>query len=392
MRGIALQGSTGSIGVSTLEVIRENRDRFRVVSLIAGRNVELLAEQIEEFSPIAVCVEREEDAEKLERLVTAGRCRILWGKDGIKEATLLDGVDTVLAGASGTHCLEATLEATRRGMRIAIANKELLVTAGELFVREAGKSGALLIPVDSEHSAIFQATVGQHREGIKRIILTASGGPFHGRNDLALKDVSLEDALSHPVWRMGKKITIDSATMMNKGYEIIEAVNLFGLPPDRIDVVIHPQSIVHSMVEFRDGSILAHIGEPDMRIPISYALGYPERVDLRIEIDLFDALNGLEFFPPDYERFPSIPLAKEVARRGGLLPAVLVGANDYAVEEFIKGNIRFTDIYNVTEKVVRKMYSKENEPVTLEGVEETISEARTLTGKIVVEMKGRIEG
>ncbi|RMG59380.1 MAG: 1-deoxy-D-xylulose-5-phosphate reductoisomerase [Deltaproteobacteria bacterium] len=386
MRKIALQGSTGSIGLSALEVVRSCPEKFQIVSLMAGKNVDLLAEQVREFKPAVVSLEGEEEAERLKSLVGPGPWEILWGEEGILAGTLHDEVDTVLAGASGVSCLRANLEAVKRGKRVGIANKELLVAAGELFVSEAKKSGALLIPVDSEHSAIFQALAGHDRGGVRRIVLTASGGPFHGR-DVDFSSVTVEDALSHPVWKMGKKITVDSATMMNKGYELIEASRLFEVSPERVDVLIHPQSIVHSMVEFVDGSLIAHLGVPDMKIPIAFALSFPERVELCRTLSLPEDLNGLEFSLPRYDKFPSVPLAREVAMKGGLLPSVLVGANDRLVEHFLEGRVAFSDIYSLTERAVREMEGKASQPVTLEGVEETISEAVSLIDRIVSGME-----
>jgi 1-deoxy-D-xylulose-5-phosphate reductoisomerase len=304
------------------------------------------------------------------------------------EATLAKEVDTVVAGASGVYCLRSVVEAVKEGKRLAIANKELLVAAGDTIMREAERASAIVIPVDSEHSAIFQVLSGQRKEQVRRVILTASGGPFYFNEKRDLSEVTKEEALRHPVWDMGKKISIDSATMMNKGFEIIEAMHLFQLEPDRIDVVIHPQSIVHSMVEFIDGSIIAQMGVPDMKVPIAFALAYPERLSPASSLDLGGLAGELTFHPPDYERFPALLLARKVARNGGLLPSVLISANELAVESFMKGRLRFTQIHEVTSRAVELFEDEEGPGVgdRIGLILETIRKARYLTDTIIGEI------
>ncbi len=388
MRSVAVQGSTGSIGTSTLDVIGSHPGRFRVHSLVAGENVELLAEQVRTFSPAIVSVKGREEGVALKELLPGEPTRVVWGAEGIMEATLAKEVDTVVAGSSGVYCLRSVVEAVKEGKRLAIANKELLVAAGDTIMREAEKASAEVIPVDSEHSAIFQVLSGQRKEQVRRVILTASGGPFYFNEERDLSEVTKEEALRHPVWDMGKKISIDSATMMNKGFEIIEAMHLFQLEPDRIDVVIHPQSIVHSMVEFIDGSIIAQMGVPDMKVPIAFALAYPERLSPASSLDLGGLAGELTFHPPDYERFPALLLARKVARSGGLLPSVLISANELAVESFMKGRLRFPQIHEVTSRAV-ELFEDEEGPGGGDRVGmilETIRKTRYLTDTIIGEI------
>jgi len=354
MKRIVLLGSTGSIGTSALDVIGKHRDRFRVVALAAGTNIGLLKEQILAFQPAVAAVKDGELAEKLrESLGVQGKkTSILWGSSGYEEAASLREGDLVLSAMVGAAGLVPTMAAIEAGKDIALANKETLVTAGRIVTDRVLSKGVRLIPVDSEHSAIFQCLEGQDRDRLKRILLTASGGPFFRLPKEAFGKITPADALRHPNWVMGKKITIDSATMMNKGLEVIEARWLFDVDAGRIDVIIHPQSIIHSMVEFRDGSVLAQLGIPDMRVPISYALGYPHRLeDGRFAPD-FLKTGPLEFHPPDPDRFPCLGLAFRAVREGGSLPAVLNGANEIAVEAFLSGRIAFTDIPRVIEKTM----------------------------------------
>jgi 1-deoxy-D-xylulose-5-phosphate reductoisomerase len=385
VKKIAIQGSTGSIGISTLSVIAKNSDRFGVHSLIAGENVSLLAEQVRTFNPQVVSVKGEQEARGLREVLRDDAPEIVWGEEGIRRASLSGSVDTIVAGATGIVCLASIVDAVRMGKRVALANKELLVAGGSIIMSEAGKSGAEVIPVDSEHSAIFQALSGHRREFVKRLILCASGGPFFFDREKDLSSVTVDEALNHPVWQMGSKISVDSATAMNKGYEIIEAMHLFGIAPEKIEVIIHPQSIIHSMVEFTDGSIIAQIGVPDMRIPIAYALAYPDRLELDLSVDIWDSMNDLSFYRPDLERFPSLALAKDVARKAGILPAVMSTANDVAVDYFVDGKIKFTHIYAVTAEVVGA-FEKEAEtgPAdSISNIVETISRARELTDRII---------
>lgn len=392
MKNIAIQGSTGSIGISTLSIVARYRDKFSVYSLIAGENVSLLAEQVEVFRPAMVSVKGEGEARDLIGILGEKAPEIVWGEEGIIKASLSEEVDTIVAGATGIVCLPSIAEAAAMGKRIALANKELLVAGGEIIMRAAAKSGAEVIPVDSEHSAIFQALSGHRREYVRRLILCASGGPFFSDSGRDLSTVTVDEALSHPIWQMGAKISVDSATAMNKGYEIIEAMHLFGVPPEKIEVIIHPQSIVHSMVEFTDGSIIAQMGVPDMRIPIGYALAYPDRLELDLSVDISESLNDLSFFHPDLDRFPSLALAMDVAKKGGILPAVMSAANDVAVEQFVTGKLSFTRIYDVTAEVVR-IFEKERETGTAESISkivETISLAREHAVKIIKEKRRSI--
>ncbi len=348
VKRVAVLGSTGSIGRQTLDVIRAMPHRFRVVGLAAGKNLELLAEQIEEFEPALIgCPPDTRDIERLKHIVDIKE--ELLPLDEIAAST---EVDIAVIATSGKAGLRPTLAALRAGKNIALANKESLVSAGEIITREARESGARILPVDSEHSAIWQCLSGEHQEAA-RIILTASGGPFRQFSHKQLERVTAAQALQHPSWRMGKKVTIDSATLMNKGLEVIEAHWLFDMPYDRIDVLVHPQSIIHSMVEFSDGSIKAQLSYPDMRLPIQYALSYPDRLP-NPQLPRLDWSLGrsLDFEPPDYDKFPCLRLAIEAGRRGGTYPAVLCAADEVAVELFLSGRIRFTDIAGAVERTL----------------------------------------
>ncbi len=346
MKRVVVLGSTGSIGVQTLDVIKKS-GRFRVVGLSAGRNIDLLEKQILEFQPLAVSVFDEEQAEKLRRRV-GNRVKVFSGDEGNIEIVEIDA-DIVVAAIVGSRGVYPVLRALELGRRVALANKESLVVAGHIVKEFLRRYGGELIPVDSEHSAIFQALQAGNRKDVRKIILTASGGPFRTRSDL--DNVTVEEALKHPTWSMGKKITIDSATLFNKGLEIIEAHYLFDVEPENIEVVIHPQSIVHSMVEFKDGSIMAQLGPPDMRIPISYALFYPERwMNTYSNFSLLD--RKLEFYPPDFEKFPALKLAYRVLREGEKSCFIYSQANEVAVRAFLEGRIKFTHIPRIVEKVL----------------------------------------
>lgn len=354
MRKLSILGSTGSIGTSALDVVRRNRNRFDVVALAAGRNLDLLKEQIAEFDPEVVSVMDEEHARRLREMTGPVRADILSGTEGCCRCASLKSADMVLSAMVGAAGLLPTLAAVEAGKAVALANKETLVTAGSLVMERVRAKSVALIPVDSEHSAVFQCLEGQQRGAVRRIVLTASGGPFlrHSREQMAA--VTPAEALKHPNWTMGRKITIDSASMMNKGLEVIEARWLFDVDYDRIDVVIHPRSIVHSMVEFRDGSILAHLGVPDMRIPIAYALTWPERIPQPGSLLDLTRAGALEFLEPDRERFPSLDMAYAAGRAGGTAPAVMNGANEVAVETFLEGKIRFTDMAATIKEVLSR--------------------------------------
>jgi 1-deoxy-D-xylulose-5-phosphate reductoisomerase len=353
MKKLSVLGSTGSIGVSTLTIAEQFPDRFRVVALAAGKNLTKLKEQIHLFKPELVSLTNEADARDLRSQLGEFRGEIVWGSDGLLAVATHPEAEMVMSALVGAVGLAPTLAAIRAGKTIALANKEALVISGELMTREARKYGVQILPVDSEHNAIFQALHGHQREQVKRIILTASGGPFLRRPAEELPSVTVAEALKHPTWKMGSKITIDSATLMNKGLEVIEARWLFNLPPEQVAVIVHPQSIVHSMVEYIDGSVLAQLGIPDMTIPISYILAYPERLPLTHlpSLDLA-AAQQLTFAQPDFGKFPCLQLAYDALARGGTCPAVLNAANEVTVESFLAEEIRFTDIAALNRQVL----------------------------------------
>ncbi len=353
MKKIAILGSTGSIGCNALDVVKKNPECFQIVALAAGKNIALLREQIIEFRPKMVAAGTKESAQELqEALKVKDKIEILYGEDGLKEIASFPSADIVLSSISGAAGLMPTLAAIEAGKDVALANKETMVTAGEIVTEKAKKKGVKIIPVDSEHSAIFQCLEGREYKNIRRIILTASGGPFLNFTKSELKKVKPRQALQHPKWKMGKKITIDSASLMNKGLEVIEAKWLFNMEIANIDVLIHPQSIVHSMVEFIDGAVLAQMGIPDMRIPIAYALTYPERITNDLpSLNLAEAQN-LEFFKPDINKFPCLGLAYRAGISGGTAPAVLNAANEIAVEAYLEERIKFTDLSEIIEKVL----------------------------------------
>ena len=383
-KGVAVLGSTGSVGRNALDVIAKFPERFRVTALCAGKNVAGLTEQARRFRPPVVCLSEEVAVSRLGRL-PAGT-RVLFGEEGMCEVACAEGTDIVLAAAAGVTSIRPVIGAARKGKRIALANKELLVMAGKFLVEAARTGGGEILPVDSEHSAVFQAIEGHRKEDISRIILTASGGPFRNRTFRQMRRSTVTEALGHPVWRMGAKISIDSATLMNKGFEVIEATWLFGLPPEKIDVLIHPQSIVHSMVEYRDGSLIAQLGVPDMRIPVGYALSYPERLPLELPRLLPHRMDGWDFEPPDRKRFPALPLAYAAAASGGTAPAMLNAANEVAVEAFIRGRIRFTDIVRVGEAMM-SAWRREKRPVTLKRVLCVDAEAREEASRIISQIR-----
>ena len=355
MKKIAILGSTGSIGVSALDVVTRNPGELRVVALAAGRNIDLLSEQVLRFRPEIVSVIDEEHACSLrERLGSECPGAVLWGDEGYCRVATAPGAGLVLSAIVGAAGLLPTMAAIEAGRDVALANKETLVTAGPLVTEKARLKGVRLIPVDSEHSAVFQCIEGNPTGSVARVILTASGGPFRRATQQELERVTVAGALRHPNWAMGRKITIDSATMMNKGLEVIEARWLFGVGYDRIDVVIHPQSIVHSLVEFVDGSVLAQMGQPDMRGPISYALFYPDRHPGGFPPFHPVKAGVLEFLAPDFERFPCLRLGYEAGKAGGTMPAVMNAANEAAVNAFLEGRIAFLDIARVIESVMTR--------------------------------------
>lgn len=352
MKQIAILGSTGSIGVSTLEIVAAHQDKFRVLAISGSKNLELLAEQVRKFRPRLAAVADPADLPALKALLSGVEVELLAGTEGLCSVATASGVQMVVAAIVGAAGLVPTAAAIKAGIDVALANKETLVTAGHLFMELVAKHGVKLYPVDSEHSAVFQSIEGHRSQDITKIILTASGGPFRETPLDQLQQVTVADALNHPNWNMGRKITIDSATMMNKGLEVIEARWLFDTPADKITVNIHPQSIIHSMVEYTDGCVIAQLGTPDMKAPIAYALSYPQRVTSGVKpLDLTELCN-LTFYKPDLERFPCLGLAYRALGEGESMPAVMNAANEVAVEQFLTGRIAYLQIGRLIEKTM----------------------------------------
>lgn len=380
MRKISILGSTGSIGTQTLEVV-ENLKDIKVMAITGNSNIKLLEEQARKYQPALVAVMDETNAEALKENLADMDIRVVSGMDGLVEAAIYEGVDTVVTSVVGNVGLKPTFEAIRAGKNIALANKETLVSAGQLVMDLAKKHNIKIYPVDSEHSAIFQSLQGNEGNKIERILLTASGGPFRGKKREELMNVTAADALKHPNWSMGAKITIDSATLMNKGLEVMEAKWLFDVDVDQIEVLVHPQSIVHSAVEYEDGAIVAQLGEPDMRVPIQYALTYPKRVKSPFPRVDFTQRNNLTFDQPDMETFKCLSLAYRALKTGGTLPAVLNGANEVAVARFLKGDIGFLDIPELIEQTM-DAYTVKYE-YTLEDLLEADAWAKDYAAKVV---------
>lgn len=351
-QNIAILGSTGSIGTQTLDIIRQYPDRFRAHALTARSNWELLAKQALEFKPSVVAISNESHLPSLRKALEGSGVECKGGSEVMAEIAALESNDTVVTATVGYSGFEPTIAAIRAGKRIALANKETLVAGGELIMPLLKEHGAEIVPVDSEHSAIFQCLVGEDRHSLRKIILTASGGPFRTTAASRLHDVTAADALRHPNWEMGAKVTIDSASMMNKGFEMMEARWLFDCPPERIEIAVHPQSIVHSMVEFHDGSVKAQLGLTDMHLPIRYALGYPERLVTKSAGLSLEQYSKLEFEAPDMDKFPLLRLAYEAIGRGGNIPCALNAANEVAVDAFLHGKIRFTEMPRIAEKTI----------------------------------------
>ena len=346
MKKIAILGSTGSIGTQTLDVVCANKD-IEVLGISAGRNIEKLEEQIREFSPKLAAVWDEKAAEDLAQKIQDTDTKVVSGMDGLLELAAMPGTEILVTAIVGMLGIRPTIEAIRAGKDIALANKETLVTAGHLIMPMAEEYGVKILPVDSEHSAIFQSLNGEHKEEVHKLLITASGGPFRGRKRADLEHVTLEDTLKHPNWVMGQKITVDSATLVNKGLEVMEAKWLFGMDLDHIQVVVQPQSVIHSMVEFKDGGIIAQLGTPDMRLPIQYALYYPHRRYLAGDRLDFAKLGQITFEEPDMETFLGLPMAIQASREGGSMPTVFNAANELAVKKFLHREIRFLDIYDI---------------------------------------------
>jgi 1-deoxy-D-xylulose-5-phosphate reductoisomerase len=375
LKGVAILGSTGSIGCNTLRVIESfGAGKFRVVALGAGKNIELLADQVATYLPEVVSVENEDSARALRAMLferDVDLPRILTGESGLVEVAVHPQADCVVSATVGAVGFVPTLRALETGKRVALANKETLVMAGELMTRAAQESGAELLPVDSEHNALHQCLRGEKPSEVRRIILTASGGPFRTKNKSEMKEATVSEALRHPTWDMGEKITIDSATLMNKGLEVIEAHWLFGFGPEQIDIVVHPESVVHSMIELIDGSVMAQMGITDMRHAIQYALTYPERHYCNLPSLDLTTLSALHFEAPDQERFPCIGLAYRALRTGGTMPAAMNAANEEAVRAFIETRICLTDIPNVIRSVM-----DEHSVQTVDSIEKVLEADR----------------
>lgn len=380
MKKIAILGSTGSVGTQTLEVVQANPDKFEVVALSGGTNIALLKKQIELFSPRLVAVKDKALMDILKDEISSN-VKVVYGEEGLIEVATYYDADFVVTAVVGSIGLRPTIKAIEAGKYIGLANKETLVSAGHIVMDKAIKYNVPIIPIDSEHSAIFQSLDVKHIDQIRRLILTASGGSFRNKSRDELNNVTLSEALRHPNWSMGAKITIDSATMMNKGLEVIEAHWLFNMDFDKIDVLIHPESIIHSMVEYNDKAIIAELGTPDMKVPIQYALSYPERIELNTEPLDLTKVGSLNFYKPDFERFPSLKLAYQCGIDGGTMPTVLNAANEIVVDAFIKGRIPFIEIENLIEEVLNQ-HNKIALP-TLEEIFETDDWARRITEKVI---------
>lgn len=381
MKNISILGSTGSIGRQTLDIISMFRNNFRVIGLAAGKNIALLKEQILKFKPEIVSVQDEKSINQLEKELPRGTVKFLASDHGAEVIACHPLVDLVVSAMVGASGLKPTLAAIRSGKNIALANKEVLVMAGGIITEEAKKSGINIIPVDSEHSAIFQVLNQSRKDYVKRIILTASGGPLHRTPEDKLRDITPEVALNHPTWKMGRKISIDSATLMNKGFEVIEAKWLFGIKPESIAVWIHPQSIVHSMVEYIDGSIIAQMSSPNMKIPIAYALSYPERIQLDSNEISPIGFKELTFEDVNFDKFPALRVAYSAIEIGGTMPAVMSAANEEAVEAFLMGRIKFIDILRVVKKVMDS-----HKPIPGNSLEEIIQSdrwARDMSSEVI---------
>lgn len=368
---ISILGSTGSIGVSTIDLVHRHPDRFQVVGLAAGANLDLLVQQVRNLKPKIVSVKSATDAQQLKTILNDASVEIVHGSEGACQVAGLAEADTVISAIVGAAGLLPTLEAVKKGKVIGLANKESMVIAGEIMRREADQHSSRILPVDSEHSALFQCMEGHDQKGLSKLILTASGGPFLNKPLEEFSKITIQDALKHPNWDMGPKITIDSSTMMNKGLEVMEARWLFDISALKIDVCVHPQSIIHSMVEYVDGSVMAHLGVPDMRVPIAYALSYPERIETGVPMLNLFKKRELTFFEPDFVKFPCLKLAYDVAAKGLSYPAVLNAANEVAVEAFLKGKIPYLSIYSVIHQTIES-----HSPWELKALDDVIESDR----------------
>ena len=389
VKGLCILGATGSIGVNTLDVASRHPDKYKIVALSANSQVDRLAEQCEQYLPEYAVMANEDAAAQLESILKNKNLsiKVLSGNEGLETIASLEQVDYVMAAIVGAAGLKPTLAAARSGKRILLANKEALVMSGQIFMDEVKKNNAELLPIDSEHNAIFQCMPedyekGLAQSGITKVLLTGSGGPFRTKSLDELTNVTPDEACAHPNWSMGRKISVDSATMMNKGLEIIEACWLFNTSPDNIQVVVHPQSVIHSMVQYSDGSVLAQLGQPDMRTPIAHALAWPERIESGVaELDLF-SIAKFDFEQPDYERFPCLRLAEESIRKGGTAPAILNAANEIAVASFLDNQLSFTDIPYIVEQTLINLSSRAATSLTeiLEDDQSARDEAERLIG------------
>lgn len=382
MKYLSILGSTGSIGTQTLEIVKNNPKEFKIVGLTTNKNIDLLKKQIKEFKPTAVAVMDEEKAEEIKKYADIN---VFFGIDGLIKIATLNEADTIVNALVGSVGVKPTYKAIKSKKNIALANKETLVTAGSVIMKEVKKNQVNLMPIDSEHSAIFQCLNGENINDVNRIIITASGGPFKNYSKEQLEKVTVKDALNHPTWNMGNKITIDSATLMNKGFEIIEAHWLYNMPYEKIEVVIHPQSIIHSLVEFKDNSVLAQLGLPNMKIPIQYALSYPKRFKSNSQkLDLIQ-IKSLDFKEPDFDLFPCLKFAYDAGIKGGTLPAVMNAANEIAVQYFLDDKIKFLDIPKLIKKMMdlHKIIKNPN----LNEILEVDKKVKEETGKII-ENKG----
>lgn len=353
-RKISILGSTGTIGRMALEIVELYPEEFEILALSAGENIPLLIEEIKKFKPSFVSVKRKEDTILLEEFSKEFGFKIFYGIEGACTLASLNEADIIISAISGIEGFLPTYSAVKAGKTVLLANKESLVMGGGLIKKEMEEKSSLIIPIDSEHNALFQLMRNRKKEEIRKYIITASGGPFFKRRVEEIKYATIEEALNHPVWRMGKKITIDSATLMNKGFELIEAHWLFSIPPNELDVFIHPQGLVHALLELKDGSMIAFLSPPDMKIPIQHSLFYPKIPDSPIKTLEIDDLRILEFYPVDYEKFPSLSLAKMALQEGGSFPTVLAVANEVAVNKFLNGSIKFYEIYKLVEKVLEE--------------------------------------
>jgi len=377
MKKIALMGSTGSVGTQTLDVVRNYPDKLKVFAISANGNIDLLLEQIEEFNPEIVGVADESKAKELQDKT---KVKIITGPDMLREIAVMEGYDTFITATVGLTIIRATIDAIRDGKDVAIANKETLVAAGEIVMKEAKEHDARIMPIDSEHSALFQCLNGESKKTIRSLVVTCSGGALRDYTKEEMSDVSIEDALGHKTWNMGQKITIDSATLMNKGFEVIEAMWLYDVTPKDIQVVIHPESMIHSMIEYSDNSIIAQISEPDMRLPIQYALSYPDRWGEAVKRHIFD--TSYTFDKPDLDRFPCLGYTFDAMEAGGTMPAAMNAANDAMVAKFLGGECEYLDIPRVIKDVMSSHDVVENP--TLEDIEKAIEDATLAVDKFMI--------